>query len=84
MVGTDGIGLEKGRELLAGWGYRRCEDIVWLKSNRKNPEGDLTREVSALIFARTIPFSEGRANFLFNETADFSIQSDGRTLSDGN
>lgn len=48
VVGTDGIGLEKGRELLAGWGYRRCEDIVWLKSNKKNPEGDLTRDVSTI------------------------------------
>lgn len=27
-------GLEKGRELLAKWGYRRCEDIVWVKTNR--------------------------------------------------
>lgn len=30
-------GLDKGRELLAKWGYRRCEDIVWLKTNRQNP-----------------------------------------------
>lgn len=30
-------GLDKGRELLARWGYRRCEDIVWLKTNRKKP-----------------------------------------------
>ncbi|GEM10747.1 methyltransferase like 14, transcription regulator [Rhodotorula toruloides] len=36
-----GVGLEKGRELLTLWGYRRCEDIVWLKTNKKNPEGDL-------------------------------------------
>lgn len=43
--GTDGIGLEKGRELLASWGYRRCEDIVWLRTNKADPEGDLTREV---------------------------------------
>jgi hypothetical protein len=31
----DGIGLEKGRELIAEWGYRRCEDIVWLKTNKE-------------------------------------------------
>lgn len=30
-------GLEKGRELLAKWGYRRCEDIVWLKTNKLRP-----------------------------------------------
>jgi hypothetical protein len=31
-------GLEKGRALLAKWGYRRCEDIVWLKTNRTRPD----------------------------------------------
>lgn len=41
-----GVGLEKGRELLTLWGYRRCEDIVWLKTNKKDPEGDLVKEVS--------------------------------------
>ncbi|KEI42301.1 uncharacterized protein L969DRAFT_141549 [Mixia osmundae IAM 14324] len=30
-------GLERGRDLLARWGYRRCEDIVWLKSNTRAP-----------------------------------------------
>lgn len=30
-VGSGGRnGLEKGREILARWGYRRCEDICWL------------------------------------------------------
>ncbi|GAA5939277.1 Kar4p [Sporobolomyces koalae] len=48
MVGTDGIGLERGRELLASWGYRRCEDIVWLKTNKKDPEEDLTRDPASL------------------------------------
>ena len=28
-------GLDKGREILAKWGYRRCEDIVWLKTNKR-------------------------------------------------
>jgi len=27
-------GLERGRELLAKWGFRRCEDIVWVKTNK--------------------------------------------------
>lgn len=31
-------GLDKGRELLAKWGYRRCEDIVWLKTNKRIPD----------------------------------------------
>ncbi|GAA5824325.1 hypothetical protein JCM5353_007026 [Sporobolomyces roseus] len=51
--GTDGIGLEKGRELLASWGYRRCEDIVWLRTNKGDPEGDLTKEPTSL-FTPTI------------------------------
>eukprot|EP00210_Caulerpa_lentillifera_P009508 g9067.t1 len=29
-------GLEAGRHCLNKWGYRRCEDIVWIKTN-KNP-----------------------------------------------
>lgn len=41
-VGTgqsgNGIGLEQGRQLLAHWGYRRCEDIVWLKTNHSTPD----------------------------------------------
>ncbi|CAD6974166.1 unnamed protein product [Tilletia controversa] len=38
-----GDGLERGRELLAKWGYRRCEDIVWVRTNRgaaKTQHGD--------------------------------------------
>ncbi|KAJ3130979.1 N6-adenosine-methyltransferase subunit mettl14 [Physocladia obscura] len=30
----DGDGLERGRDLLAKWGYRRAEDIVWAKTNK--------------------------------------------------
>lgn len=30
----DGDGLERGRECLARWGFRRAEDIVWVKTNR--------------------------------------------------
>ncbi|GAA5883543.1 hypothetical protein JCM3774_003811 [Rhodotorula dairenensis] len=50
---ADGIGLEKGRELLSLWGYRRCEDIVWLKTNKRDPEADLVREPTSL-FTPTI------------------------------
>ena len=33
-------GLDKGRECLKKWGFRRCEDICWIKTNKrsKNPE----------------------------------------------
>ncbi|CAG8699295.1 16198_t:CDS:2 [Funneliformis mosseae] len=31
----DADGLDRGRQLLLKWGYRRCEDIVWIKTNKK-------------------------------------------------
>ncbi|GAB1608019.1 N6-adenosine-methyltransferase non-catalytic subunit-like [Argonauta hians] len=30
-------GLERGRTCLKRWGFRRCEDICWVKTNIKNP-----------------------------------------------
>lgn len=32
-------GLERGREVLAKWGFRRCEDIVWIKTNKQSNRG---------------------------------------------
>ena len=29
-------GLDKGRDLLKNWNFRRCEDIVWIKTNKYN------------------------------------------------
>jgi N6-adenosine-specific RNA methylase IME4 len=34
-----GEGLERGREVLAKWGYRRCEDVVWCKTNEATNRG---------------------------------------------
>ena len=31
-----GEGLDKGRQLLKKWSFRRCEDIVWIKTNKMN------------------------------------------------
>ncbi|KAI3485452.1 hypothetical protein L1887_51195 [Cichorium endivia] len=33
-----GDGLERGREVLAKWGYRRCEDIVCIRTNAHGAE----------------------------------------------
>ncbi len=33
-----GDGLERGREVLAKWGYRRCEDIVCIQTNAEGEE----------------------------------------------
>ncbi|KAK4701243.1 mRNA m6A methyltransferase non-catalytic subunit, partial [Phenoliferia sp. Uapishka_3] len=49
----DGVGLEKGRELISAWGYRRCEDIVWLKTNKRAPANDLITESSG-VFTPTV------------------------------
>jgi N6-adenosine-specific RNA methylase IME4 len=31
-----GEGLDKGRQLFKHWNFRRCEDIVWIKTNKHN------------------------------------------------
>lgn len=39
-----GEGLERGREVLARWGYRRCEDVVWIKTNKETNQGPGVRD----------------------------------------
>ncbi|KAI8972581.1 MT-A70-domain-containing protein [Trametes punicea] len=34
-----GEGLERGREVMGKWGFRRCEDIVWVKTNKTTNRG---------------------------------------------
>ncbi|CAE6475086.1 unnamed protein product [Rhizoctonia solani] len=34
-----GDGLERGREVMARWGFRRCEDVVWVKTNNNDIRG---------------------------------------------
>lgn len=36
----DDEGLEKGRECFAKWGFRRAEDIVWVKTNKRRSKAD--------------------------------------------
>jgi len=48
----NGDGLDKGRECLKKWGFRRCEDICWIKTNKKSPEHNRNIE-SGAIFQRT-------------------------------
>ncbi|WVN87666.1 uncharacterized protein L203_102852 [Cryptococcus depauperatus CBS 7841] len=38
----DDEGLERGRECFARWGFRRAEDIVWVKTNKGRKEGAAT------------------------------------------
>ena len=43
-----GEGLERGREILAKWGYRRCEDICWVRTNRECNKGPGVRYITRL------------------------------------
>lgn len=45
-------GLDKGRDCLRQWGFRRCEDICWIRTNSKNPGHSKNLEPNA-VFQRT-------------------------------
>ncbi|KAK3586085.1 hypothetical protein CHS0354_033207 [Potamilus streckersoni] len=45
-------GLERGRICLRKWGFRRCEDICWIKTNIQNPGHNKNLEPNA-VFQRT-------------------------------
>lgn len=45
-------GLDAGRRCLKKWGYRRCEDICWIKTNIKNPGHNKNLEPKS-VFQRT-------------------------------
>ncbi|XP_065174854.1 N6-adenosine-methyltransferase non-catalytic subunit-like [Sycon ciliatum] len=47
--------LDKGRDCLKKWGYRRCEDICWIKTNRtasNDPKNDHLEGASILQHAK--------------------------------
>lgn len=44
-----GEGLERGRQVLAKWGFRRCEDIVWIKTNHDSNRGPGVRYISIVL-----------------------------------
>ncbi|XP_073122745.1 N6-adenosine-methyltransferase non-catalytic subunit MTB-like isoform X2 [Henckelia pumila] len=48
----DGVGLEQGRQCLKKWGFRRCEDICWVKTNKTNATPGL-RHDSHTLFQRS-------------------------------
>lgn len=45
----DAEGLDQGRLCLKKWGFRRCEDICWVKTNRENPTPALRHDASTLL-----------------------------------
>ncbi|XP_077241939.1 N6-adenosine-methyltransferase non-catalytic subunit MTB-like [Tasmannia lanceolata] len=44
----DGVGLEQGRLCLKKWGFRRCEDICWVKTNKSNATPGLRHDSHTL------------------------------------
>ncbi|KAI6046627.1 MT-A70-domain-containing protein [Pisolithus marmoratus] len=48
-----GEGLERGREVLAKWNYRRCEDVVWVKTNVNLNRGPGTDPPTTSLLTRT-------------------------------
>ncbi|KAL5723435.1 mRNA (2'-O-methyladenosine-N(6)-)-methyltransferase [Ranunculus cassubicifolius] len=44
----DGVGLEQGRQCLRKWGFRRCEDICWVKTNKSNATSGLRHDSHTL------------------------------------
>eukprot|EP00268_Persea_americana_P032168 TRINITY_DN3155_c0_g4_i1.p1 TRINITY_DN3155_c0_g4~~TRINITY_DN3155_c0_g4_i1.p1 ORF type:complete len:1239 (-),score=333.64 TRINITY_DN3155_c0_g4_i1:179-3895(-) len=44
----DGAGLEQGRLCLKKWGFRRCEDICWVKTNKTNATPGLRHDSHTL------------------------------------
>ena len=45
--------LERGREVLAKWGYRRCEDVVWVQTNKTSNKGPGTDRPTSSLLTRT-------------------------------
>jgi mRNA m6A methyltransferase non-catalytic subunit len=63
-----GEGLERGREVMAKWGFRRCEDIVWVKTNNTTNRGPGVR-YTLYSSAATLPES----NFLNIDRPTYDI-----------
>ncbi|PIK49806.1 putative methyltransferase-like protein 14-like [Apostichopus japonicus] len=47
-VGSTSDGLQHGRQCLREWGFRRCEDICWIKTNITKP-GSISLEHGAVL-----------------------------------
>ncbi|CAH9082385.1 unnamed protein product [Cuscuta epithymum] len=45
----DGLGLEQGRQCLKKWGFRRCEDICWVKTNKTTATPGLRHDSHTLL-----------------------------------
>ncbi|KAF9592551.1 hypothetical protein IFM89_015572 [Coptis chinensis] len=77
----DGVGLEQGRQCLRKWGFRRCEDICWVNTNKSNAAPGSSKKPEDMY--RIIEhFSLGRRRLeLFGE--DHNIRSGWLTVGKG-
>lgn len=46
-------GLDMGRNCLKKWGFRRCEDICWIRTNQNAPGHSKIHQESKAVFQRT-------------------------------
>jgi len=53
----DGVGLEQGRQCLKKWGFRRCEDVCWVKTNKKNATPGLRHDSNTLFQRSKVSYS---------------------------
>lgn len=60
-------GLDMGRYCLRKWGFRRCEDICWIRTNAKNPGHSKNLEAKA-VFQRTKVSREHLSILMFSNS----------------
>lgn len=77
-----GDGLERGRELLAKWGYRRCEDVCWVKTNRDSNRGPGVSHHAPFEITLTADRRAARVFLSDRPTDDFSPYAYQAALSD--
>ena len=73
-------GLDLGRVCLRRWGFRRCEDICWIKTNAEAPGHSKNLEPKA-VFQRTKVFGQKISHLRARNSI---VNSFPGTLPDGN
>ncbi|CAL5404497.1 unnamed protein product [Camellia sinensis] len=72
----DGVGLEQGRQCLKKWGFRRCEDICWVKTNKTNATPGLRHDFHTL-------FQRSKVGIMMKEHCLMGIKGTVRRSTDG-
>jgi mRNA (2'-O-methyladenosine-N6-)-methyltransferase len=56
--------LQLGRKLLREWGFRRAEDVVWLKKNDPLKDGKVNQSKSSIYCLQNGLFKSSKEHFL--------------------